>query len=156
MSKAKVGDKFIIEIGSVIQGAHTGSDQYIVKGFDKLILDDKGLKQLKHYSDDDYEDFYKLGMKNAWKIASKIMEIPIKIRAQIFNVSINKACFADISQKYTIEQAEDILNNYYNIEHEKDRRSEIQEKLEEFAKENGYTMVEVKMASKSILKRNIK
>ena len=47
MSKFNVGDKFEIEIAEVFKGAESGNDIYRVKGFDGLILDDKGLEKMK-------------------------------------------------------------------------------------------------------------
>lgn len=50
---AKVGDKFIIEIGEVFKGAWTDNvyveNLYRVKGFNSLVFDDNGLNRLEKY-----------------------------------------------------------------------------------------------------------
>ena len=50
---AKVGDKFIIEIGEVFKGAWTDNvyveNLYRVKGFNSLVFDDNGLNKLEKY-----------------------------------------------------------------------------------------------------------
>ena len=52
MSKAKVGDKFVIEVAEIIKGGETGCNQYRIKGFDKLFLDDKGLSFLESFDEE--------------------------------------------------------------------------------------------------------
>ena len=44
----KVGDKFIIEIGSLYWNPQMGN-RYFIKGYDTLVFDDKGLNRLKKY-----------------------------------------------------------------------------------------------------------
>ena len=50
---AKVGDKFIIEIGEVFKATGTymacGENLYRVKGFNSLVFDDDGLNRLEKY-----------------------------------------------------------------------------------------------------------
>ena len=50
---AKVGDKFIIEIGEVFKATGTymacGESLYRVKGFNSLVFDDNGLNRLEKY-----------------------------------------------------------------------------------------------------------
>ena len=52
----KAGDKFIIEIEEVFTGKVTGYPQYRIKGFDKLIMDDRGLVKLSKYEDKQKQD----------------------------------------------------------------------------------------------------
>lgn len=44
----KVGDRFIIEIGEVLDSAN-GEPKYGIKGFSSLFFDDRGLKMIKQY-----------------------------------------------------------------------------------------------------------
>ena len=46
---AKVGDRFIIEIGEVTKGAESGQTKYRIKGFDGLFFDERGLQRLLPY-----------------------------------------------------------------------------------------------------------
>ena len=46
----KVGDKFIIEIGSLYWNPQLGN-RYFIKGYDTLVFDDKGLARLEKYED---------------------------------------------------------------------------------------------------------
>lgn len=48
---------------------------------------------------------YHQGLEDAWKITSKIMQIPIQERSKLFGVSPNNACFVDISSKYSVSEA---------------------------------------------------
>ena len=47
----KAGDRFIIEIEEVFTGKATGYPQYRIKGFDKLVMDDRGLVKLSKFED---------------------------------------------------------------------------------------------------------
>lgn len=59
----------------------------------------------------DYDkDLYEMGLNEAWKIANKIMQIPIQERAELFGISQNKACFTDISSRFSASEAADKLN----------------------------------------------
>ena len=153
MKKTKVGDKFIIEVGSIIKGAATGSNQYIIKGFDKLILDDKGLGLLERLTEQkDFNSACRYGAECAWDIANAVMKIPIQDRSRLFGISHNKASFKDISERFSIFDAVDVIGTYQK-ESNISRRDEIQNKLAEFAEENGFSMNEIKVASKAILKK---
>ena len=44
--KYKVGDKFMIEVAQVIEGAESKHPHYRIKGFDSLMFDDRGLDKL--------------------------------------------------------------------------------------------------------------
>lgn len=46
---AKLGDKFIIEIGEIFNGAESGQTKYRIKGFDNLVFDDKGIMKLTSF-----------------------------------------------------------------------------------------------------------
>ena len=149
MSKAKIGDKYIIEIAEIINGGETGSPQYRISGFDKVFFDDKGLKILEKSNEDNLDYACKVGMLGAWDLAHRIMEIPIHDRAKIFGISHNQASFKDISANFTVEEAYKKYKEYQNTE----KRNDIQNKLREFAKDNKYSLSEIKAALKMILKR---
>lgn len=153
MKKAKVGDKFIIEIADVIDGGETGCPQYRIKGFDKVFFDDKGLGILEEYFDNDFNAACRIGAEAVWKMAHEIMEIPIDERAEMFGISHNQACFKDISAKFDVYDAAEKFYNNVGKQKEINRRDEIQNKLAEFAEENGFSMSEIKVASKMILRK---
>lgn len=151
MSKAKVGDKFVIEIADVIKGGETGNNQYRIKGFDKLFLDDKGLSFLESYDDADFafRDGCVYGADIAWDFAHSIMEIPIHERAKMFNISKNTACFKDISEKFTLGEAMEKYNNR-NI------NTDVQDKILDFIKENNISLAEFKKTIKYLMKKEAK
>lgn len=77
MSKYKIGDKFIIEIGHGIVDPLYGA-RYFIKGFNTLVFDDNELDKLEKYDVDakanaDYNVGYEDGLHDAWECA-KIIE----------------------------------------------------------------------------------
>ena len=71
----KVGDRFIIEIEEVFTGKATGYPQYRIRGFDKLVMDDRGLVRLSKFDERSiYDKGYKGGLNDAWDVVKKIIE----------------------------------------------------------------------------------
>lgn len=59
MSKYKLGDKFVIEIGTILGGG----GKYLIKGFNTLCFDDNGLDRIDRYS---AEDVWRAGYKTGY------------------------------------------------------------------------------------------
>lgn len=135
----KIGEKFVIEIGDIIDGFDTGSPQYIIKGFDKLIFDDKGLKRLQSLDSSDIEivDF-------VWNIAHDIMELPITERAKIFNVSKNRTSFKELSEKFSFEEALKKYNEYLIDKDRELREEEIKDDVVNLCAKYSCTFDEIK------------
>lgn len=147
MSKAKVGDKFVIEVAEIIKGGETGCNQYRIKGFDKLFLDDKGLSFLESFDEDEvFQDGCLFGADTIWEFAHDIMEMPIAERAKVFNVSENTACFKDISEKFTVGQAMAKYNDYRaNID--------VQQALSNLVEKYDFSLDDLKNALNSFSKK---
>lgn len=158
MSKANVGDKFIIEVAEVMPGGNTGSPQYRIKGFDKLFFDDKGLKMLEkidsyEFSSKTFDDGCKFGAEGVWQIANEIMNIPIHERAALFGVSHNRASFKDLSSKFSIYDAIKVYEKWKNEKKtDADRTKAIINQIKIIANEYNYDLIEIKKAVKKMLK----
>lgn len=148
MSKAKVGDKYVIEIDEIIKGGCTGNNQYRVKGFDKVFFDDKGLSILEKYNSEEYFDGYDFGINVAWTLANNIMEIPIKERAKLFNCSLNKVSFVEICKKHSINEIMSIYNTYHNKKYKKN----LQQELTDFINSNDCSLTDVKNVLEELIK----
>lgn len=147
MSKVDVGDRYLIEIAEVIKGGETGLNQYRIKGFDKVFFDDKGLKFLTKYDTTEFFEGYDLGLDVTWALAHKIMEIPIKERAKLFNISHNKASFKDISEKFSVNDAMSVYNDYCK----QNTKKNIKQELKDVARNNNYTLAEIGNIIKKLL-----
>lgn len=123
--KYEVGDQFLIKLGEQL----TGSDNkplWRVEGFNSLVFDETGLDKLKHYTqgcamiDGSLQEIqqkcYQKGLENAWKAAKMIMNMNIHDRIKFFDLGKNSACFKDISEKYTVIEAINKLNEYILVE----------------------------------------
>ena len=109
MSKYKLGDKFVIEIGTILGGG----GKYLIKGFNTLCFDDNGLDRLdridrysaegvwnagyktgydKGYQEGalnpssiGYEHGYEAGLNDAWECARKIITMEWKDKHEALN-----------------------------------------------------------------------
>lgn len=48
--EVRIGDKFIIEVGSTFYSPQMGN-RYFIKGFNSLVFDDEGINRLKKYKE---------------------------------------------------------------------------------------------------------
>lgn len=69
----------------------------------------KSARMIVDYDADLLKAAYEEGLNDTWKVARKIMQIPIQERADLFGISPNKACFADISSRFSVSEAIDKL-----------------------------------------------
>lgn len=95
MSKFKVGDKFIVEIGECYDRClpfgddNTPNELYRIKGFNSLVFDDNGLDKLQKYEEEviaakfyekgreeaqiPYSEAYNQGLQDAWELAKGVV-----------------------------------------------------------------------------------
>ena len=111
MSKYKVGDKFVIEIGHGTVDPLYGA-RYFIKGFNTLAFDDYGLDRLEQYNGmtlrDAYDEGYEKGMRNAWECAKIIANLNTGEQFARFGV-----CFMDkVLDKFSASEAENRIVEY--------------------------------------------
>lgn len=138
MSKYKLGDKFVIEIGTILGGG----GKYLIKGFNTLCFDDNGLDRLdridrhtaegvwnagyktgydKGYQEGalnpssiGYEHGYEAGLNDAWECARELVHSRAQeewdIMCDLFSVEHGRQC--DIIAKTTASEAIEKLREY--------------------------------------------
>lgn len=138
MSKYKLGDKFVIEIGTILGGG----GKYLIKGFNTLCFDDNGLDRLdridrysaegvwnagyktgydKGYQEGalnpssiGYEHGYEAGLNDAWECARELVHSRAQeewdIMCDLFSVEHGRQC--DIIAKTTASEAIEKLRDY--------------------------------------------
>ncbi len=128
MSKYKVGDKFILEIGESYAtempfGVEDGSPMnlYKAKGFNSLVLDAKGLDKLEKLNPklkiEDIDDMlaehdlkkesYNKGLQDAWELALKVSASEKKegISNDVCRAVFGTLCGAEIMRNNTPQEA---------------------------------------------------
>ncbi len=115
MSKYKVGDKFIVEIGDVFSN---DADDFIieeetlykVEGFKSLVFDSYGLDKLQKYDEvkekleliDELKQVeYNRGLQDAWELAHKCVAFTDECKLEVFDTN-NPYC---IIAKQTYQEA---------------------------------------------------
>ena len=116
---ARVGDKYIIEIGSVVDTPD--GPKYQIKGFNTLFFDVTGLSRLEE-APCRYDDAWEDGADEAWSAAQKIVTDITRRCSKMVKRFFPQMSVSDIFTQTTAREAIDMVSDWENENCDKDIR----------------------------------
>lgn len=106
MNKYNIGDKFLIEIESVLSDKDLPFEQdlFKIKGFNSLVFDEYGLNKLQKVQNINISE--EQGMNRIWQVAKAIYDMDVKDIEKCFGVS---GGFWDVLRTFTPQEAKEKL-----------------------------------------------